>query len=118
MLRVKERTEERLAHGTSQSAPPSLLRAPFRPFWHWWAFWALFPLMAFVPEWLFTGLAGWVVIPMWMALFFWSALNPMRVWLQSPRPVWLFLVLWMLVPFALAAAVPVLLRLVGLYHDP
>lgn len=98
-----------------QSDPPSLhLRAPFRQFWRWWAFWALFPLMAVLPERRLTGAARWLVILVWIVLFFWSARRPMQVWLQRPKPVWLFFVLWMVVPFALAVPVSVLLRLAGL----
>jgi hypothetical protein len=39
----------------------------------------------------------------------------MQVWIQRPRPVWLFFVLWMVVPFALLFAVSALVRLAGLW---
>jgi hypothetical protein len=117
MLGVKNRTDERLADGTSQVASASRhLRAPFRQFWRWWSFWALFPFILVLPEGIVTAFGGWLVSLIWMPLFFWSGLRPMQVWLQRPKPVWLFFVLWMVVPVALAAAVAALLLLVGPYE--
>jgi hypothetical protein len=116
MLGVKNGTEERLAdEGAPDAQPSQHLRAPFRQFWRWWSFWTFFPFVQFLPEGIVTAFGGYLVILIWMPLFFWSGLRPMRVWLERPKPVWLFVVLWMVVPFALAAAVSVLLRLVGLY---
>jgi hypothetical protein len=81
------------------------LTPPFQPFWRWWAFWALFPLLFLLPyPWLLLY-GGWLFNLMWIPLMFWSGLRPMRVWLQGPRPVWLFFVLALVVPLLLFAVV-------------
>ena len=76
----------------------------------------MFPFIVVLPEGILTAFGGWLASLVWIPLFFWSGLRPMRVWMRRPKPVWLFFVLWMVVPFALAAAVVALLRLVGLYE--
>ena len=80
----------------------------------------MFPFIALVPDAPFGGwldnLMWGLLFLVWMPLFFWSGLRPMRVWLQRPKPVWLFFVPWLVVPSALAAAVAALLGLVGFYE--
>jgi hypothetical protein len=91
--------KEELEHATS--IPPIRLRAPFRPFWYWWGFWLLLPVIGPPAERVSVGFARWLWALAFILLFFWSALGPMRVWVQRPKPVWLFFVLWMVVPVAL-----------------
>ena len=71
----------------------------------------MFPFMFVLPHATLTAFGGWLLNLMWMPLFFWSGLRPMRVWLQRPKPVWMFFVLWMGVPFVLFIAVGTALRL-------
>ena len=74
----------------------------------------MFPLLGFLENWV-AGFMRWVVFVAWGLVFFWPARRPMQVWLQRPKPVWLFFVLWMVVPFALSIAVSALMRLVWLW---
>ena len=79
----------------------------------------MFPFIGLVPNAPFGGwldnLMWGLLFLIWVPLFFWSGLRPMRVWLQRPKPVWLFFLLWMVAPFALTFAVSALFRLVGLF---
>ena len=101
------RMKEELEHATS--IPPIRLRAPFRAFWYWWGFWALSPVLGSLAE-RAAGFGRWPLALGFMLCFFWSGSGPIRVWIQRPRPVWLFFVLWMFVPLALSVAVAALWR--------
>ena len=112
---MNQTEEERLVDERITSVPAVRLRAPFRRFWFWWGFWAvLFPLLGVLVERLSAGFTQWLGILMLMVSFFWSAREPMQVWLQRPKPVWLFFVLFVVPPFALVIAVWGLLRWIGL----
>ena len=95
-----------------ETSADSHLRRPFRAFGRWWTFWALFPFVPVLPERIVTAFGGWAFNLVWMPLFFWSGLRPMRLWMQRPKPVWLCF-LWMGVPFLLFILVTAALRLVG-----
>lgn len=106
--------EERLVDERITSVPALRLRAPFRRFWFWWGFWAVVPLLGVVVERLSPGFTQWLANLTLMVSFFWSAREPMQVWLQRPKPVWLFFALFAVPPFPLAIAVSGLLRWIGL----
>ena len=112
---VNRTEEERLVDERITSIPALRLRAPFRPFWLWWGFSAvLFPLLGVLVERLSAGFTQWLAMLTFMVSFFWSARGPMQVWLQRPKPVWLFFVLFVVPPFALGIAVSGLLGWIGL----
>lgn len=103
------------------TAPPHLspddhLRRPLRAFGRWWAYWALFPLLLTLMPDSPLAFVAWGLIS--TPLFFWTGLRPMRLWIQRPRPVWLFFVLWMGVPMALFVLVSAGMRLAGLTDVP
>ena len=62
--------------------------------------------------------AKWVWLLVGIPLFFWSGLRPLGLWTHRPRPVWLFFLLWMVVPFVLIILVSAALRAIGLYDQP
>ena len=107
------------ASDSTASSPPEIspdyqLRRPLRAFGRWWAYWAFFPLADLLPDSGFTIAFWWLVgVP----LFFWTGLRPMRLWMHSPTPAWLFFVLWMGVPFLMLLLTGAGLRMLGLLTD-
>jgi hypothetical protein len=58
----------------------------------------LFPFVFALPLPMLTAFGGWLFNLIWVPPFLWSGVRPIRVWMQRPRPMWLFFLLLLVVP--------------------